>query len=628
MPRLQDTAYPRLKSVLAARDLAVAFTPTADELVLARRASKGPVAQLGFLVLLKLFQRLGRPEPVAEAPSLIVEHVAHVAGIHPSSLTLEGYDRSGTRRRHLVVIRDHLGVRPYGHAAQHAMIRALAEAASTKYEFEDLINVAIEQLVRQQFELPAFDTLNRAARRVRATLTRALYQRVFHALRADDLVRIDALFITDLTTLRTPWNELKADAPNPTLTHLRDLVARRRWLATQTVGTDAFAGMPAVKMRHFAEEAKTLDAGRMQALEPHKRATLAVALLATQAAHALDDLGEMFVRRMQHIHNAAKLALERYRAATVERTDGLITTLHQLILAHQEQGSIDERFVAMDALIAPRWEELLEACEAHLAHAGSNYFPFVWRAFKSHRATLFGLLDALPLRSTSQDTSVQGALRFLQAHAGRTGEWLATARTERKGPHEKVQIPLLDMDWVLDGWWRLLTDETRRDGFPARVKRRHFEVCVFSQLMLELKAGDLCIVGSDAFADYREQLVSWDRYQDRVADYGATAGLSIDGPAFVDHVRNWLDGIAQTTDAGFPDNKLVRIENGEPIITRPPRKPESASVRDLESRLAEHMPEQHILDMLTDTEHWLHWTNPFGPISGHETKLDDAQSAT
>jgi hypothetical protein len=40
----------------------------------------------------------------------------------------------------------------------------------------------------------------------------------------------------------------------------------------------------------------------------------------------------MFVRRMQHIHNAAKLALDRYRAATVDRTDGLVTTLHQLLL--------------------------------------------------------------------------------------------------------------------------------------------------------------------------------------------------------------------------------------------------------------------------------------------------------
>ena len=61
----------------------------------------------------------------------------------------------------------------------------------------------------------------------------------------------------------------------------------------------------------------TLDAARTQALEPHKRATLAVALISIPAARALDDLGEMFVRRMQHIHNVAKVALERYRAATL-----------------------------------------------------------------------------------------------------------------------------------------------------------------------------------------------------------------------------------------------------------------------------------------------------------------------
>jgi hypothetical protein len=92
MPRLQDTAYPRLKSVLTAQDLAAAFTPTPDELVVARRAAKGPLAQLGFLVLLKLFQRLGRSVPLGDAPRPLVEHVARVAGVRGVSLVLEGYD--------------------------------------------------------------------------------------------------------------------------------------------------------------------------------------------------------------------------------------------------------------------------------------------------------------------------------------------------------------------------------------------------------------------------------------------------------------------------------------------------------------------------------------------------------
>jgi hypothetical protein len=59
MPSIQDTAYPRLRSQVSQRELAEIYTPTADELTLARRGAKGAVAQLGFLVLLKTFQRLG-----------------------------------------------------------------------------------------------------------------------------------------------------------------------------------------------------------------------------------------------------------------------------------------------------------------------------------------------------------------------------------------------------------------------------------------------------------------------------------------------------------------------------------------------------------------------------------------
>src|SRR5438128_1781470 len=110
--------------------------------------------------------------------------------------------------------------------------------------------------------------------------------------------------------------------------------------------------------------------------------------------------------------------------------------------------------------------------------------------------------------------------------------------------------------------------------------------------MLELKAGDLCIIGSDAFADYREQLVSWETYHQQVAEYGATADVPVDGPTFVGHVRDWLAGIAQATDEALPTNRPVRIEYGEPIITRLPCKTESSSVRDREARLAEHMPEE------------------------------------
>jgi hypothetical protein len=68
---------------------------------------------------------------------------------------------------------------------------------------------------------------------------------------------------------------------------------------------------------------------------------------------------------------------------------------------------------------------------------------------------------------------------------------------------------------------------------PRQVNRHHLEVYLFSQVMVEIKSGDLCIEGSEQFADYREQLISWEEHAQTVADYGAKVGLLVDSTAFV-----------------------------------------------------------------------------------------------
>jgi hypothetical protein len=50
----------------------------------------------------------------------------------------------------------------------------LAEAARTKHELADRMHVALEELVRQRYQLPAFPALARAARRVRSLVLRQI----------------------------------------------------------------------------------------------------------------------------------------------------------------------------------------------------------------------------------------------------------------------------------------------------------------------------------------------------------------------------------------------------------------------------------------------------------------------
>ena len=158
------------------------------------------------------------------------------------------------------------------------------------------------------------------------------------------------------------------------------------------------------------------------------------------------------------------------------------------------------------------------------------------------------------------------------------------------------------------------------------MNRRHLEVCLFSQIVAELKSGDLCIEGSDQFADYRSQLISWAEYKRGVAGYGAQVGLPVESREFVAHLQDYLARVAAETDRGFPTNESLRIEDGEPVLGRLSPRAEPKDVKVLERRIAERIEPLDILDVLVDTENWLNWTRFFGPISGHDRKLDASRA--
>jgi hypothetical protein len=134
LPTIQETAYPRLKNHVSARDLAGIYTPNLDELSLAKQATRGTVAQLGFLILLKVFQRLGYFVPISQVPVAVIEHIAGIAHIQSAITELVGYDLSGTRNRHLQIIRQTLHINCYDKNARHILLLAMSQAARTKEE--------------------------------------------------------------------------------------------------------------------------------------------------------------------------------------------------------------------------------------------------------------------------------------------------------------------------------------------------------------------------------------------------------------------------------------------------------------------------------------------------------------
>ena len=63
MAAIHETAYPRIKPSLTHKELNEIFTPKEEELALLNSKTKKtlPVPRLGFMIMLKCYQYLGRP---------------------------------------------------------------------------------------------------------------------------------------------------------------------------------------------------------------------------------------------------------------------------------------------------------------------------------------------------------------------------------------------------------------------------------------------------------------------------------------------------------------------------------------------------------------------------------------
>jgi hypothetical protein len=172
-------------------------------------------------------------------------------------------------------------------AARKLMRAAMSREAWIKDDIPDLINIARAELNRHHYELPAFDTINPLAKRIRTAVNRELGRRVM-----DGVGRVGQVLIDDLLQQGETgwWQRLKDPAPKATVRNLAEHLEYRAWLDGINVGLSVFQTMPLAKIQHFALMARQCDAARMREFIPSRRYAMAAALIYIRAAEAKDDV--------------------------------------------------------------------------------------------------------------------------------------------------------------------------------------------------------------------------------------------------------------------------------------------------------------------------------------------------
>ncbi len=506
--------------------------------------------------------------------------------------------------------RTHLEIQSEGKHIRHVAAQAMHQAAQVMENPADLISAAIEVLIKENCELPGFSTLERMARRIRVLVHRGIYQRIASRLSNAQQAALLQLIERETSSAFTTFNQIKEAPKSATLTHLDEWLSRLLWL--QSLGTmgPLVIGLRPAKVKHLAEEAHCLHATNLWDFSAPKRLALLVCLIHQATVSTRDEILQMFTKRMSKLIRSAKEELERLRAGERTTTEHLVEVLADVLQVTTETQDPTESSQQIREVIAREGgaARLLAQCEQVSAHHGDRYQPLVWRFYSSHRKALFRVLKTLDFQSTTSDQALIEAMNFIIAHEQDPKKYLEAT----------FDLPFASKKW-------LRTVMVRRKGKSWFI-RQHLETCVFSYVAAELKTGDVCVAGSEQFADYRDQLLSWEECEPKVAQYCQRLDLPMTAEGFVEHLRTRLTEVAARVDRTRPENhELLINERGEPSLKRLQAKATPPGLAHLEEGLREKIPERHLLDVLARIDHVTNFTRHFGPLSGNEAKTADAR---
>ncbi|GAC1490146.1 MAG: Tn3 family transposase [Chamaesiphon sp.] len=556
--------------------------------------------------MLKSFQRLGYFPHPEYVPTVVIKHIRSYLKLREWVTAIPTLRQ---RRNYQQAILEYLEVKPYDRVVQKFIAQFLSTAALVKDHPADLINIAIEELVKERYELPTFNTLDRLVGHIRSITNNRLFQRVSKNLSQVEQAYLDQL-LGETSESVTTLNLLKSPPKSASFKHIKQLQNKFNQLMTFGDAKRLVVALAPTKVKSLAAQGRGLDISEFQDIKLPKRRTLLLCLLYEAQVKTRDHLVEMFLKRILKIHNNAKERLKELREKHLTQTSELLAMLGEVLTVSnetQDNAALLGQQVLEIFASQGGTELLLHKYLEIAAYNTNNHLPLVWHFYKNHRSLLFELVRSLDIHSTSADRSVMDALKFVLENEHKRSKYLQN---------------YLDLSFINNNWRSLVFTIVKDDEVLVR---QQLEICLFSYLATELKTGDACVIGSESYADFRDQLLTDVECEPITDEYCSQLGFPSNPEDFVKYLRTSLEKVAQEVDFLLKDGKQLTInKDGSPVLKRiiPPDKPKG--VEELESAIREKMPERGVLDVLCNVEHWLNWTRHFGPLSGNEPKIQQA----
>ncbi|AIL13700.1 hypothetical protein IM40_09745 (plasmid) [Candidatus Paracaedimonas acanthamoebae] len=380
MTSIERTAYPYISASksISQKILETCYTLIEEELAYINKYIRGNKLRFYFAIQLKAFQNLGYFVGISDVPQAILNHLKKQTGV-PHNLK-PGYEHQKTLSRHRISIRNYLKVTPWSrqgnNSGQRIALQAAYNASQTMNNPADIINIVIEDLIAKHFELPAYNTLDRLVQHARATVNRGIFHKVTHILKNKDLLKIlDQFLITKDNESYSDYQKLKQSPKAPTITNFKELIRHHSWLMSLGDMKPYLQEITKVKLKQFAEEARSLDVSNLRDLSDAKKYTLIVCLIYQAQQLTKDALATLFCKTLSSIHKRAKRELDELRRQFADKTQDLAYLMLEMVGDFKDYASKPKIFTShfKEKLEAQGGvEQIMDICQTIIAYNSKN----------------------------------------------------------------------------------------------------------------------------------------------------------------------------------------------------------------------------------------------------------------
>jgi TnpA family transposase len=584
------------------RELVRHYTLSETDLA-AIEACRGDHNRLGHAMIRCYLRYPGRALRAGERPpAVMLEFVAKQICVFPESFD-EYLAVERNRQRHAIECQQQLGLRSFDKRAVAELTETLLPPAMEDDRLAHLAELAMETCRQRRIISPPPLALERLCAELRHKARREVYRRLASGLSADQRKKLDALTgrRDETGQVWLTWLRQMPEAAKPGA--MLGVIERLEHVRAAGIDPDRGHLIHQARLSQLAREADKTTVQHVARFERQRRHATLVAITLDFTASLTDQAIDLFDRLVGGMFRKAEGRQARAFQADARAINEKVRLYARVgaALITAQSGELGA-FEAITAVIPwERFRKTVAEAEALARPEEFDAFQSLGEHYAGIRRWSPAFLSAFEFESVPASAALLRAIEVLR---------------EMNSKDASVLPKSAPTSFVRQRWAAYV--------MPGGVMdRRHYELCVLSELRDRLLAGDVWVAGSRRYRSAEESLISKQTFQD-MRDAGTLPiAVEADFDTFIESRRALLGTRLTQVDSRAKDSLLsgVTIEKGVLKIT-PIDKSTPPEAEALAARLYAMLPRIRVTDLLAEVARWTLFPDCFTHLRTGETAAD------